>query len=250
MRLPRAFRALVAREEFYPGIISFFTSPYFITRYHLLRSIRSYAPRLGGELLDFGCGSKPYERLFTNVDAYIGVDVEVSGHDHTTSRVDNFYDGKALPFPAGRFDSIVSFEVFEHVENLEAMVDELFRVAKPGAFVLVTMPFVFPEHETPFDFRRLTRYGLNSLLQKGGFEILENRTTCSSVLTLAQCFSHLIFRELTPQFTLAKIFTQLFVAVPLTMVAYLLDFLLPRKDSLYINLVVLARKPAVSTASG
>ena len=47
-------------------------------------------------MLDFGCGQKPYESLFS-VEEYVGLDIEVSGHDHTNSKVDTYYDGKNIP---------------------------------------------------------------------------------------------------------------------------------------------------------
>jgi len=43
-----------------------------------------------GKVLDVGCGSKPYQDCFPLVSAYIGIDVEASGHDHENSKVDVF----------------------------------------------------------------------------------------------------------------------------------------------------------------
>ena len=63
-------------------------SPVYFIRDGLYRNIASLAPRLSGDILDFGCGSKPYESLFVNASSYVGVDVQVSGHDHTDSRID------------------------------------------------------------------------------------------------------------------------------------------------------------------
>lgn len=243
MTLPRLLKKRLAKEEFYPGLIAFLTSPYFITRHHLVKAIRTHAPRLGGNILDFGCGSKPYEGLFAHAQSYVGVDVETSGHDHSTSRVDHFYKDAHLPFEDQTFDSIVSFEVFEHVVDLEPMVAELFRVAKPGALALITTPFLFPEHETPYDFRRLTRYGLEHILTKSGFEIIRIEPTTGPVLAITQSFNHFIFREATPVFTVAKIITHFTITIPATILGYIFHFLLPRGSSLYINLVVLARKP-------
>ena len=108
----------------------------------------------GCRVLDFGCGSKPYENLFINIDEYVGCDIEVSGHDHLDSKIDYFFDGKNLPFIDDRFDSVVSFEVFEHIFNLPEILKEINRVTKTSGNILISVPFAWGEHEVPYDFAR------------------------------------------------------------------------------------------------
>ena len=59
-----------------------------------------------GKVLDFGCGKKPYQSLFTNAEEYIGVDYEGEGHSHQNETIDVFYDGKKIPFENNTFDNI------------------------------------------------------------------------------------------------------------------------------------------------
>ena len=59
--------------------------------------IKRESHQLGGSLLDFGCGSKPYEALFCGSTNYVGVDIEVPGHGNEFKHADLFYDGKNLP---------------------------------------------------------------------------------------------------------------------------------------------------------
>ena len=106
-----------------------------------------------------GCGSKPYENLFVHADKYIGCDVEVSGHNHSDSKIDYFFDGKKLPFSDGTFDAVVSFEVFEHVFNLPEILTEINRVTKEKGTLLISIPFAYGEHEIPYDFARYTSFG-------------------------------------------------------------------------------------------
>lgn len=54
--------------------------------------MKKFAPLLKDELLDFGCGSKPYESLFVNVSKYTGVDIENEAHNHSNEKID-FYNG-------------------------------------------------------------------------------------------------------------------------------------------------------------
>lgn len=48
--------------------------------------------------------------------------------------------GCELPFPAGTFDAIVSFQVVEHVDDDRRFVSELARVLRPGGVALLTTP--------------------------------------------------------------------------------------------------------------
>ena len=124
------------KYEFNPNI---FYSGYLL-RKKLLIAVNRYAHYMGGVMMDFGCGSKPYKSLF-DVKEYIGVDFNGEGHSHENEQIDVFYDGKKLPFPDNYFDSVFSTEVFEHVFNLEEIIPEIKRVMKPGAKILVTCPF-------------------------------------------------------------------------------------------------------------
>ena len=102
---------LLERQSFQPNLLSVFINPFFFIRKGLYRQIKRNSGYLHGEMIDFGCGRKPYRNLF-NVDKYVGVDIEVSGHEHKNSEVDVFYDGKSLPFQSETFDTFFCSEVF------------------------------------------------------------------------------------------------------------------------------------------
>ena len=91
-------------KSFNPGLNNQF---YFIRR-GLYLKIKLYSHELSGKLLDFGCGAKPYEVLFSNVTKYIGLDYEGGGHSHTNEHIDVFYNGRHIPFPNEYFDSVFS----------------------------------------------------------------------------------------------------------------------------------------------
>ena len=113
-------------ELFHPTFLSLFINPLYFLRKGLLHGIRSYSQYMEGVMLDFGCGSKPYRKLFT-VTEYIGLDIETNGHSHKNEQIDVFYDGGKIPFDDNSFDSIFSSEVFEHVFNLEEILVEKLR---------------------------------------------------------------------------------------------------------------------------
>jgi SAM-dependent methyltransferase len=245
------FQKLVGRlhrEAFITSPLGIIISPVYFIRDGLYKNIASLAPRLSGDLLDFGCGSKPYESLFGNATSYTGVDVQVSGHDHARSRIDVFYDGERLPFADERFDGAVAFEVFEHVFNIDQVLREIRRTLKPGGQLLLSIPFAWDEHEAPYDFARYTSFGIRHILEQNGFEVVVMRKTTTFVLALCQLFIAYLTKHVLPQNKpVARLF-QLLLIFPLNVLSLLLDFILPKRDQYYSNSVVLARKQRVSAA--
>lgn len=51
-------------------------------------------------------------------------------------------DGRMIPFRDNSFDAVVSFEVFEHIENVEEYLSEVFRVLDDGGAFIVSTPNV------------------------------------------------------------------------------------------------------------
>jgi SAM-dependent methyltransferase len=146
---------------------------YWIPRHHIDSFCRHESHKVQGKVLDFGCGSRPYQWIFSHSTDYVGIeyDSSIQEGDHFLRDGIWYYDGLTLPFPDCTFDSVVSFQVIEHVSNIQLSLHELYRVARPGAFILLTCPLIWPEHETPFDYRRFTRWGLTSLLSAAGFSV-------------------------------------------------------------------------------
>jgi len=114
----------------------------FLRRRDLLNSIKNNSKYIGGHVLDVGSGDKPYQRLF-KYKKYVGLDTEKSGHDHKEETIDVLYDGKNFPFKEASFDSILSFEVLEHVEDLDLIISEMARVLKKNGKLLITTPFIW-----------------------------------------------------------------------------------------------------------
>lgn len=237
-------RSRVRREAFYPSWLGVVISPVYIVRRGLHKAILDLSPAVGGSVLDLGCGTKPYESLFTKARSYTGVDIEVSGHDHADSKVDVFYDGKTLPFPDASFDSVVSFEVFEHVFNIEEVLAEASRVLKPGGRFLLTIPFAWEEHEVPYDFARYTSYGIEHLLRRAGFDCIRTVKSSTAVLAMAQLFIAYLAKYVSPQARLFAIAFQLLVVFPLNVASLLLNAVLPKQYGYFCNCVVLCEKKA------
>jgi SAM-dependent methyltransferase len=234
-------KARLRRESFQPTVLSFVLSQSYIIRRGLFLAIKELAPNISSSVLDFGCGSKPYESLFTNATSYTGVDLEATGHNHSYSKVDVFYDGKTLPFEDSQFDAVVSFEVFEHVFNLPEVLLEINRVTKASGYLLISIPFAWQEHEQPYDFARYTSFGIAHILNNAGYEVVKTKKTTTHLLAAFQMFITYISPDVQRSRTL-RYLRQVCLVFPFTGLALTLNFLLPKRYEYFSNTVLLARK--------
>ena len=226
--------------DFNPNI----TFPAYLVRNRLLKGISKYAPELKGDLLDFGCGSKPYKSLFT-VNSYTGVDIENPGHSHDNEQIDFYYDGSKLPFEDNRFDAVFTTEVFEHVFNLPDILPDINRVMKPGGYILITCPFAICEHEQPTDFARYSSFGLTSLLQKNGFEIVQFEKLGNSVETVTQLWIMYLHINVHPLIKKIPVVRSAFRIIGYTLLnafAILWSKIFPEGKELYLNNLALCKK--------
>lgn len=74
--------------------------------------------------------------------------------------VDIVADAAVLPFKDNSVDMLISESTIEHTPNPEQVIQEMRRVVKPGGFVYISIPFLFPFHASPNDYTRLTHEGL------------------------------------------------------------------------------------------
>ena len=177
---------IIYKEKFHPGFIGFFINHNFFIRREISSAIKKNANFLNGHLLDFGCGTKPYKFFFNNCKDYVGVDYKIEGREEKQKDVDVFYDGKLIPFPNNSFDSILCTEVLEHVFNIDELLQEFNRVLKKNGKALITTPFMWEEHEMPYDFARYTTPALKHLYSKNGFTVVNHYKTGNYIKVIAQ----------------------------------------------------------------
>lgn len=134
--------------------------PQWIMDRQLLELARDFLENLpvGSKILDVGCGEGPYWNLNPKLD-WTGLDViPTSKTDHVVDFSQNY------PFPDESFDFVICTQVLEHSQNAEFVVSEIYRVLKNGGLLFVNIPFFYPLHGVPFDFRRYTPEGLANLV--------------------------------------------------------------------------------------
>jgi SAM-dependent methyltransferase len=232
--------SLYLRQMFFPGWLGIFVNPFYFARAGLRNAITELAPKLTGQLLDVGCGSKPYQQLF-RVDRYIGLDID-SEAARQWGIADYFYDGSKFPFDDGSFDSILCNQVLEHVFNPDEFVSEIVRVLKPNGHLLLTVPFIWDEHEQPWDFARYTSFGLKDLLERNGLVVLEQRKTNADVRVLFQLINAYLFKITQTSNVKLNVVICFILMAPFNLLGIVLNKLLPANPDLYLDQVVLANK--------
>lgn len=235
----KAIENIVVKEQFEPSFIGIFLNPFFIARRGLLKSIKELGKEVTGKTLDVGCGTKPYEKYF-NSSEYIGLEIETT-MNREIKQADYFYDGKKFPFGNSEFDSIVTNQVLEHVFNPDEFLSEINRVLKTGGKLLLTVPFVWDEHEQPYDYARYSSFGLKYILEKHGFEIIKHHKSVNDFGAVIQLMNA-CFYKMTYKFPVLRQITKLTLCAIINLLGISISFLLPRNNDFYLDNVILARK--------
>lgn len=207
------------------------------------KAIISVAIQSGDKWVDIGCGSRPYEKWFPS-GSYIGVDIEDRGRPVSMKAPDFFYDAKRLPFEDGSLNGALCTQVLEHVPNPEALLSEICRVLKPGGVLILSAPFLWEEHEEPYDFFRFTSFGFRELLMRSRFETVSVQKTSGSLEAIAQILSVYVVNNLSVPIRGWMRLLTLFVCCPIQMGGLLLQRLLPDQKKLFLDCVIVARRKA------
>jgi len=237
-----SLKKLIKKAMFRQSILGVFINPYYILRSATYKKILKNEKHMQGKMLDFGCGCKPYDGVFTKVKQHIGLDTKKSGHNHKDEEIDVYYDGKKIPFGNNHFDSILASEVLEHVPDIDKTLDELHRVLKKDGNILISMPFAWNEHEKPYDFRRYSTEGIISVLQSHGFKIVSIEKTTNAIETIFQLWNEYIIKVIKIKNKYLAIIRNLIFAAPITIIGMIFGKILPKDNDLFLNIVVVAKK--------
>ncbi|MEX5215252.1 MAG: methyltransferase domain-containing protein [Nitrospiraceae bacterium] len=121
----------------------------------------------GSRVLDLG-GQKAPKRGRFDIERY---DVRVRYANLSAAhRPDVQTDASALPFKEESFDAVICAEMVEHVADPMRVMHEVHRVLRRRGILLMTVPFLFPIHEDPYDYCRYTDHYWRENLERIGFE--------------------------------------------------------------------------------
>ena len=155
---------------------------------------------LRGDVLDVGAGESPWRGWLPAGTRYRGIDV---GHaDEFGMRADAgdvvYYDGTLMPFEDARYDAALCIEVLEHAADPRLLLAEIARVLKPGATLLLTVPWSARRHHVPHDYHRFTRERLAQLFAEAGFVDVRIDERGSDIGAIANKLVVLTLRLLRP----------------------------------------------------
>lgn len=167
------------------------TNQHYIGTYFIIQDIQSAIDEYAkGNVLDIGCGNKPYQHLFNGkMKTYTGCDIIQSSENV----VDYICPADKLCFNDNVFDTVFSTQVLEHVANHQEVIKESYRVLKEGGYAIFTMPFSWELHEEPYDFFRFSKYGLEYLFKQNGFEIINIKANGGKWAATFQLFLNTLF---------------------------------------------------------
>ena len=194
------------------------------------RALQQFAADLpaGARLLDAGAGEARHAALFPR-QHYFGVDLAVGDANWNYGKLHCIADLGALPFAPLSFDAVLNIVTLEHLPDPARALREMARVMRPGARLLLAAPHEWEVHQSPHDYFRYTRHGLQYLLAQSGF--------VNIVITPAGGYFRLLARRLLNglQFFAGGARWLLFIpaaamAVPLAMVLPALDGLDAEKN--------------------
>ena len=74
-----------------------------------------------------------------------------------------------LPFRSSSIDTVLCFNLLEHVFDHRAALSEIYRVMSEEAVLYGWVPFIIGVHSAPYDYWRYTDQSLRELLSETGF---------------------------------------------------------------------------------
>ncbi|WP_414661862.1 class I SAM-dependent methyltransferase [Horticoccus sp. 23ND18S-11] len=202
---------------------------YYLHLRTLFPAIIDCAQLAHGDLLDIGCGNKPYEQHFKpSITSYTGCDVIQS----SANKVDIICPATDIPLPERSFDTVLCTQVLEHVAEPRRVIAESFRLLRKNGTMLLTCPMYWPLHEEPFDFFRYTTHGLRYIFEEAGFSIESIHGNGGKWATCGQAIQHAIQGGRLDRRSIRKLINRIF--------AHMDDKYPDQKNTM--NYILIARK--------
>tara|TARA_B110000259_G_C13899222_1_gene356175 strand:- start:33 stop:743 length:711 start_codon:yes stop_codon:yes gene_type:complete len=225
------------KMHFQPHVL-FIMHPFYFARRNLYKYYKIYSSKLRGDLIDIGCGSKPYKELFKHCKSYIGLEIE---NENGQNEADYFYDGNNFPFQNETFDSAICSEVLEHVFEPKIFLKEVHRILKKDGLIILTLPFFWDEHEQPYDYARYTSFGLKYILEQQNFEVVEQVKIGNNLSIIVQMINCYIYKRLYYKKNLLFKISSIVMFTIFNFFGVILS-LLPKNEDMYLDNLVLAKK--------
>ena len=146
----------------------------------IVRALKRWAPG-ARSMLEIGCGTgfvlRAIDVAFPGM-RLSGTEVLVAGLPYAAKRVPRAtlmqMDARAIPFER-EFDAIGAFDVLEHIDEDETVIQQVWRALRPGGVFVITVPqhkFLWSrQDEYACHVRRYEAGELRSKLARAGFKV-------------------------------------------------------------------------------
>lgn len=99
-----------------------------------------------GKILDVGCGMGGVLSLISKDEPIekFGIDFSAVGIKKCIQRMDGCFcigDIHNIPYEDNFFDRVICIQTLEHIDNVEQVVSEIWRVLKVNGMALITVPY-------------------------------------------------------------------------------------------------------------
>lgn len=114
------------------------------------------------KILDVG-GGRPFQKILSNHEELL------RGREYMTLDIDPATkpsvvgDAHDMPFKENSFDAVLHIYVFEHLHHPERAAHEIYRILKPGGYMLGVVPFNHPYHARKNGYRDYWRFSKDGL---------------------------------------------------------------------------------------
>lgn len=138
----------------------------------LLHAYYEALPFISGDVLELGCGEgRGVELITPKAKSFLGLDKIEAVIDTLKAKYPHYqFESSTFPpikLPDNSFDTIVSFQVIEHVKNDALYLQEIARILKPGGVALLSTPNIkMTLSRNPWHEREYTAEQLKSLASK------------------------------------------------------------------------------------
>jgi SAM-dependent methyltransferase len=234
----------------HPTSLVSFADPFFLAHRALRAEIARMAAYAHGIVLDVGCGAAPYRPLFAHA-IYFGAEVPTASAHGSAKHADLLFDGQRLPIADASVDAVLCSQVLEHVFEPDGFLREIHRVLRPGGRLLLTVPFVWDEHEQPYDYARYSSFALRHLASKHGFRVDEARRTLADASLFAQLWLAYLFKVCRRLPALLRKILLAASSIPVNLAGIVLGWALPASPDLYLdNAMIWTKVPDGDSAHG
>ena len=181
--------------------------------------------------LEIGCGTGFVLKMLTRLPGFqcVGAEIHIEGARIAAARVPAAeivqLDATALPFESC-FEGVGAFDVIEHIEADEAVIQSVHRALVPGGHFFVTVPQHSLLWSCQDDFaghkRRYSRAELLAKLRRSGFHIQYAGSFCSALFPLMLFMRLTKGRPADAEDRMARVMSEFNISAPINAVLRLL----------------------------